>query len=87
MKEIGSLTIRVLLANGANEETAQILADLLTVVERDGPRSHGLSMLTSYAASIRGGLGGWPRRAQSQTSGVEVDANLLAEIESLAQPV
>ena len=55
LQEIGSFAHRVLLASGANEETAQVLADLITVVERDGPRSHGLAMLPSYATSIKDG--------------------------------
>ncbi len=55
LEEIGSLAHRVLLASGANEETARVLSDLIAVVERDGPRSHGLAMLPSYAMSIRDG--------------------------------
>ena len=55
LEEIDELAVRVLLANGANEETAQVLADVITTTERDGPRSHGLNMLPSYAASISGG--------------------------------
>jgi delta1-piperideine-2-carboxylate reductase len=55
LEEIGSLAQRVLLASGANDETAQVLTDLIRLVERDGPRSHGLAMLPSYATSIRDG--------------------------------
>lgn len=55
LQAIGALAHRVLLAGGANEEAAQLLADLLVSVERDGPRSHGLRMLPSYATSIRDG--------------------------------
>jgi delta1-piperideine-2-carboxylate reductase len=55
LDEIGELAHHVLQANGANKEAVQILADLLVTVERDGPRSHGLRMLPSYASSIRDG--------------------------------
>lgn len=55
LEEIGSLAHRVLLTSGASEETAQVLAKLLVSVERDGPRSHGLNMLPSYAMSISNG--------------------------------
>lgn len=52
LEEVGALVHRVLLANGANEETAKVLAGVITLVERDGPRSHGLALLPSYATSI-----------------------------------
>ena len=55
LAEIDALVRRVLLASGANAETAEVIADVIASAERDGPKSHGLAGLPSYAMSIRDG--------------------------------
>ena len=55
LAEIDVLVRRVLLANGANAETAEVIADVIVAAERDGPKSHGLTGLPNYAMSIRDG--------------------------------
>jgi delta1-piperideine-2-carboxylate reductase len=55
LKEIDTLVRRVLLASGANAETAEVIAEVIMSAERDGPKSHGLAGLPSYAMSIRDG--------------------------------
>ena len=55
LDEIGALAHRVLLANGANEETARVLADVIVSAERDGHGGHGFKQLLSYAVSISEG--------------------------------
>ena len=55
LEEIGALAHRVLRANGANEETSQVLADVIVSAEREGHGGHGLKQLLSYSASIRDG--------------------------------
>jgi len=42
LDEIFELAKKTLLANGCDEETATILADLIMRAERDGSLSHGL---------------------------------------------
>ena len=50
LDEIYNLAKKTLLANGCDEETANILADLITKAERDGSLSHGLFRLPSYVS-------------------------------------
>ena len=55
LDEIYNLAKKTLLANGCDEETANILADLITKAERDGSLSHGLFRLPSYVSGIKSG--------------------------------
>ncbi len=55
LDEIYNLAKKTLLANGCDEETANILADLITKAERDGSLSHGLFRLPSYVSGLKSG--------------------------------
>jgi delta1-piperideine-2-carboxylate reductase len=55
LKEIYDLAKKTLLANGCDEETASILADLIMKAERDGSLSHGLFRLPAYVAGLKSG--------------------------------
>jgi delta1-piperideine-2-carboxylate reductase len=55
LDEIYNLSKKTLLANGCDEETANILADLITKAERDGSLSHGLFRLPSYVSGLKSG--------------------------------
>ena len=53
--EIFKLAKKILLANGCDEETANILADLIMKAERDGSLSHGLFRLPAYVSGLKSG--------------------------------
>ena len=53
LEEIGEIVKHTLLTNGANEETSQVLANVIMSAERDGHTSHGFKQLPSYVSSIR----------------------------------
>ena len=55
LKEIYDLAEKTLLANGCDNETASILADLIMKAERDGSLSHGLFRLPAYVAGLKSG--------------------------------
>ena len=55
LEEIGEIVKHTLLTNGANEETSQVLANVIMSAERDGHTSHGFKQLPSYVSSIREG--------------------------------
>ena len=55
LDEIFELAKKILLANGCDEETASILADLIMKAERDGSLSHGLFRLPSYVSGLKSG--------------------------------
>jgi delta1-piperideine-2-carboxylate reductase len=55
LKEIYDLAKKTLLANGCDEETGSILADLIMKAERDGSLSHGLFRLPAYVAGLKSG--------------------------------
>ena len=55
LDEILDLAKKTLLANGCDEETASILADLIMKAERDGSLSHGLFRLPAYVAGLKSG--------------------------------
>ena len=55
LDEIYNLAKKTLLANGCDEETASILADLIMKAERDGSLSHGLFRLPAYVAGLKSG--------------------------------
>ena len=52
---IFDLAKKTLLANGCDEETASILADLIMKAERDGSLSHGLFRLPAYVTGLKSG--------------------------------
>jgi len=55
LDEIFDLAKKTLLANGCDDETASVLADLIKKAERDGSLSHGLFRLPAYVAGLKSG--------------------------------
>ena len=55
LQEIYDLAKKTLLANGCDEETANILSDLIMKAERDGSLSHGLFRLPAYVRGLKSG--------------------------------
>ena len=55
LNEIYSLANKTLISNNCDEETANILADLIMKAERDGSLSHGLFRLPAYVAGLKSG--------------------------------
>ena len=53
LEEIYDLAKKTLLANGCDEENANILSDTLMRAERDGSHSHGLFRLPAYVAALK----------------------------------
>ena len=55
LNEIYSLANKTLVSNNCDDETANILADLIMKAERDGSLSHGLFRLPAYVAGLKSG--------------------------------
>ena len=55
LEEIFNLAKKTLLANGCDDETASILAELIMKAERDGSLSHGLFRLPAYVTGLKSG--------------------------------
>ena len=55
LNEIYDLAKKTLISNNCDEETANILADLIMKAERDGSLSHGLFRLPAYVAGLKSG--------------------------------
>ena len=55
LDEIFDLAKKTLLANGCDNETASVLADLVMKAERDGSLSHGLFRLPAYVSGLKSG--------------------------------
>ena len=55
LNEILDLAKKTLLANGCDDETASILAELIMKAERDGSLSHGLFRLPAYISGLKSG--------------------------------
>jgi len=55
LQEIYDLAKKTLLANNCDEETANILTDLILKAERDGSFSHGLFRLPAYVSGLKSG--------------------------------
>ena len=55
LNEILDLAKKTLLANGCDDETASILAELIMKAERDGSLSHGLFRLPAYVSGLKSG--------------------------------
>ena len=78
LEDIYNLANKTLLANGCDEETSNILSDLIMKAERDGSRSHGLFRLPAYAAGLKSGkINGKnrPKVSKITPSVVKVDGN------------
>ena len=55
LDEIYKLANKTLFANGCDQETADILSELITNAERDGSLSHGLFRLPAYVSGLKSG--------------------------------
>ena len=55
LDEIYELAKKTLLANGCDEETSNILSELIMKAERDGSLSHGLFRLPAYVEGLKSG--------------------------------
>ena len=55
LDEIYKLANKTLSANGCDQETADILSELITNAERDGSLSHGLFRLPAYVSGLKSG--------------------------------
>ena len=55
LEDIYNLANKTLLANGCDEETSNILSDLIMKAERDGSLSHGLFRLPAYVSGLKSG--------------------------------
>ena len=53
LNEIYDLAKKTLLANGCDDENANILSDTIMRAERDGSHSHGLFRLPAYVAALK----------------------------------
>ena len=78
LEEIYNLANKTLQANGCDEETSNILSDLIMKAERDGSLSHGLFRLPAYVAGLKSGkINGKnrPKVSKITPSVVKVDGN------------
>ena len=78
LEDIYNLANKTLLANGCDEETSNILSDLVMKAERDGSLSHGLFRLPAYVAGLKSGkINGKnrPKVSKITPSVVKVDGN------------
>ena len=78
LEEIYNLANKTLLSNGCDEETANILSDLIMRAERDGSLSHGLFRLPAYVSGLKSGkINGKARpNIKKITSGIiKIDGN------------
>ena len=78
LEDIYKLANKTLLTNGCDEETSNILSDLIMKAERDGSLSHGLFRLPAYVAGLKSGkINGKnrPKVSKITPSVVKVDGN------------
>ncbi len=78
LEDIYNLANKTLLANGCDEDTSNILSDLIMKAERDGSLSHGLFRLPAYVAGLKSGkINGKnrPKVSKITPSVVKVDGN------------
>ena len=78
LEDIYNLANKTLLTNGCDEETSNILSDLIMKAERDGSLSHGLFRLPAYIAGLKSGkINGKnrPKISKITPSVVKVDGN------------
>jgi delta1-piperideine-2-carboxylate reductase len=55
LEAVRVLAKSVLVSSGMDDHGSDVIADLVTMSERDGPRSHGLAMLPRYVQAFRSG--------------------------------
>ncbi len=55
LQEIRKLAKSVLVASGMDDSSSELIAEIVTKSERDGPHSHGLRMLPVYVQSFSSG--------------------------------
>ena len=78
LEDIYNLANKTLLTNGCDEESSNILSDLIMKAERDGSLSHGLFRLPAYIAGLKSGkINGKnrPKVSKITPSVVKVDGN------------
>ena len=78
LEDIYNLANKTLLTNGCDEETSNILSDLIMKAERDGSLSHGLFRLPAYVSGLKSGkINGKnrPKISKITPSVVKVDGN------------
>ena len=78
LEEIFNLAKKTLLTNGCDEETSNILSDLIMKAERDGSLSHGLFRLPAYVSGLKSGkINGKarPNIKKISSSVIKVDGN------------
>ncbi len=78
LDEILDLAKKTLLANGCDDETASILAELIMKAERDGSLSHGLFRLPAYVSGLKSGKingKGRPDIKKISSSVIKVEGN------------
>ena len=78
LEKIFELAKKTLLANGCDDETASILANLIKNAERDGSLSHGLFRLPAYVSGLKSGKingKGKPEVQKVSTSVIKVQGN------------
>ena len=78
LDEILDLAKKTLLANGCDDETASILAELVMKAERDGSLSHGLFRLPAYVSGLKSGKingKGRPDVKKISSSVIKVEGN------------
>ncbi len=78
LEDIYKLANKTLLTNGCDEETSNILSDLIMKAERDGSLSHGLFRLPAYIAGLKSGkINGKnrPKISKITPSVIKVDGN------------
>lgn len=94
LAEVRGLAKSVLAAAGMDAAGSDVIADIVTRSERDGPRSHGLRMLPVNAQIFTSGYangaarvpgdGRLKKRAAAEADGVEISTELLAQLNQLA---
>ena len=78
LADIHALTLRALGDNGASDEQARSIADIVTRAEADACRSHGLYRVPGYIAALRSGRANGQARptiSQPTASVLRVDAD------------
>ncbi|MEM6696313.1 MAG: Ldh family oxidoreductase [Pseudomonadota bacterium] len=78
LQAVRDLAKAVLIKAGMNAAGSDILADIVTKSERDGPRSHGLRMLPAYAQSFSSGYANpdaYPRITQPAPGVMRADGD------------
>ena len=78
LEDIYNLAKKTFLANGCDEETSNIMSDLIVNAEKDGSLSHGLFRVPAYIAGLKSGKingKGIPEIKQISKSVIKVNGN------------